>query len=155
MKNRLEVLVGTIASGKSTYCRGRAAEGAIIINDDAIVTMVHGDYRKYDKELKPLYRSIELSIMCLALNAGRDVIIDRPNLKKSSRAKYAAPARAMEFDVAFVLFPFVDPSEHARRRMESDGRGYDQGYWERVASEQMGLYEPVSESEDYTVVRHN
>jgi dephospho-CoA kinase len=36
-KPKIEVLVGMIASGKSTYSRSRAQDGAIIINDDGPV----------------------------------------------------------------------------------------------------------------------
>ncbi len=39
---RVELLVGMIASGKSTYARRRAAEGAIIICDDAVKAALHG-----------------------------------------------------------------------------------------------------------------
>ena len=57
---RLEVLVGPIASGKSTYCIERAREGAMVINDDAIVNSLHANqYDKWNKKLKPLYKAIE------------------------------------------------------------------------------------------------
>ena len=52
----LELLVGPIASGKSTYSNKAAKEGAIIVNDDAIVTALHGgDHTLYDKALKPRF----------------------------------------------------------------------------------------------------
>ena len=38
---KVEILVGPIASGKSTYLKHRVSQGAITINDDAIVNAVH------------------------------------------------------------------------------------------------------------------
>jgi len=39
------VLIGCIASGKSTYARKLARKGWVVINDDDIVKLVHGrDY---------------------------------------------------------------------------------------------------------------
>lgn len=147
---RIEILVGTIASGKSTYCRARAKDGAIIINDDAIVTALHGgQYDLYDKTIKPLYKAVELSILMSAICLGRDVVIDRPNLTKLSRAKYIAPAKAMECYVEIILFEFKDARVHALRRAADDTRGYNFGYWERVAQVHIDQYEPPEVDEGY------
>ena len=55
----IKLLVGCIASGKSTYCRNAAKAGTIIINDDDIVNMLHGgQYGLYDKKLK-IIRSLD------------------------------------------------------------------------------------------------
>ena len=153
MNPKLEILIGTIASGKSTYCTKRAEQGAIIVNDDAIVTALHGgNYKLYNKNLKPLYKAVELSIMMHSLIGGLDVVIDRPNLTRASRAKYLAPAVAMEFQVGFVVFPFKEPKVHAIRRCTDNTRGYDFAYWRRVAEHQIGQYEPpeVDEGQSYT-----
>jgi hypothetical protein len=37
----MQILVGPIASGKSTFARKRATEGALIINDDALAAILH------------------------------------------------------------------------------------------------------------------
>ena len=79
-KPKVEILVGFIASGKSTYSKHRASQGAIVINDDAIVNAVHSNiYELYDKNLKPLYKAVENTILEMALALNRDVVIDRPN----------------------------------------------------------------------------
>ena len=44
------VLVGPIASGKSTYAQKMAVErGALIVNDDSIVTAIQGENTLYNK----------------------------------------------------------------------------------------------------------
>ena len=150
---KLELLVGTIASGKSTYSKKRAKEGAVIINDDSLVTALHGgDYKLYRSDFKPLYKSVEQSILALSLLNGRDVVVDRPNLTKDSRAKYLAIARAMEFESALILFPFTEPRTHALRRASHDMRGYTFEYWNKVAEAHISQYEPPEIDECYTYV---
>lgn len=131
---RLELLVGPIASGKSTYCRTAAQEGAIIVNDDSIVTSVHGgDYRLYQKSLKPLYKSVENCIVSTALAMGKRVIVDRPNHSISMRRRYIGIGKSFDVPVRVVMFERRDPTVHGFRRAHGDARGYDAEYWTEVA----------------------
>ena len=58
--------------------KNAAKQGFIIINDDAIVNMLHADnYILYDKKLKLLYKTIENQIISVALAMGHSVLIDR------------------------------------------------------------------------------
>jgi dephospho-CoA kinase len=75
---KIQVLVGMIASGKSTYAKNAARRGVICVNDDAVVNLVHADdYTLYDKSLKILYKSIENHIISMALAMSRTVLVDR------------------------------------------------------------------------------
>lgn len=131
----LEILVGPIASGKTTYALQRARMGGIIVNDDAIVTALHGgEYTLYRRGLKPLYKHLENQIVHVGLSFGSDVLIDRPCMKKATRARYIALARSLDEPVRCVLFPMQTPEVHANRRFNSNNRGYSLDYWERVAS---------------------
>jgi predicted kinase len=84
---RIEVLIGMIASGKSTYARKRADEGALIISHDALTEMLHGCYR-YEEGLRESYRTMEESIAFASLSAGRDIVIDRTHLTDESRRRW-------------------------------------------------------------------
>jgi predicted kinase len=84
---RLEVLVGMIASGKSTYARRRADEGALVVSHDDLTAMLHARYR-YEQGLREPYRRIEESIAWRGLDAGRDVVIDRTHLTRESRERW-------------------------------------------------------------------
>jgi len=131
---KLEILVGNIASGKSTYCKKAAQEGAIIINDDAIVNLLHNNnYKLYDKNLKPLYKGIENTAIVMAIALGRPVVIDRPNLSVKMRRRYIGLGHSLDVPVEMVIFQWAEPAEHAKRRMASDSRGHDYAYWLKVA----------------------
>ena len=150
----VEILIGNIASGKSTYCRNRAKEGAIILNDDSIVNGVHCDmYTLYDKELKPLYKSIENAIVTSAVALGRDVIVDRGlNLTPKSRRRFIGLAHAFDAEAIAVLFKFHDPEVHAQRRKGHDMRGHDFDYWLRVAQAKHEQHIPPQEDEGFDKV---
>lgn len=139
---KIELLVGMIASGKSTYCSARAVEGAIIVSDDAIVQAIHGgNYDLYDSELKSLYHSIEDYIVVYAINNGLDIIVDRTNLTRNSRRRFIEQAEAYSAQIIAVKFRVEMPQIHATRRADSDSRGYDYQRWLDIATEHYNKYE--------------
>ena len=143
---KIELLIGPIASGKSTYCRKAADEGAIILNDDSIVTAVHGgDYRLYSKLLKPLYKSVENTIVCTALSMGLSLIIDRPNHSVKMRRRYIGLAHSFDATVELVMFKREEPEVHGERRFKSDPRGHSLNYWIDVAHFHESIYEPPNQ----------
>ena len=158
----IEILCGTIASGKSTWSKKMAGDDWIIINDDNIVTSLHGgDYTLYQEDLKPLYKSIEDHILHTAVAMGKNVVIDKGlNLTRKSRARWIALGRSLDVPVRARIFEMTDPEIHARRRCkESRGRSYD--YWLCVAQQHIRSYETplfdegFDDIEYYTWVEQN
>ena len=150
----VKVLVGMIAAGKSTYARNAAAKGFVILNDDALVTALHGgDYSLYSKDLKPLYKSTENHILTTALALGRSVVVDRGlNCSAVSRARWIALARSLDVPVEAVVFKNEGPVVHAGRRAKADGRGYAFSYWHRVAAHHDSLWQEPVLSEGFAAV---
>jgi len=143
MKGKLEILVGPIASGKSTYCEQKAKDGAIIVNDDAIVTALHGgNYTLYSEDLKPLYKLAENVVVHGALTMGKLVIIDRPNHRASMRRRYIGLAKSLDLPVTIVMFKRESPLVHAKRRFFSNHRNLSLQHWEKTCKIHETLYEP-------------
>jgi predicted kinase len=153
--SKIQVLVGMVASGKSTYAKNAAEYGFVCVNDDAIVSMLHaGDYTLYDKSLKPIYKTIEVAIVTSALQLGRSVIIDKGTSgRAASRARWIAIANSFDLPCEAVVFPRQQASEHARRRFESDSRGLSMERWLRVAEEHELDYSEPTEAEGFDLVR--
>lgn len=151
---KVEVLVGMIASGKSTFAKRRAAEGAIIVNDDAIVTALHGgDYGAYQNDLTPLYKHVEEAAFAIAVTLGRDVVIDRGvNVSANARRRWVGLAHAYNAHAVAVVFPRFSPKEHASRRFNSDGRGHSEKYWIEVAKARASRYDAPTEQEGFAAV---
>jgi len=149
----IEVLVGPIASGKSTYARKRAEMGAVIVNNDAIVTAVHGGiYTAYNKALKPFYKAVETFMITTALAMGRDVVIDRTNMNRGTRLRYTSLAKAFGTKAYAVLFQDEGPEVHARRRTDSDSRGWGYEYWLEAAQAHQKNASHPSKDEGFDIV---
>jgi hypothetical protein len=137
---KIEILVGMIASGKSTYARERARQGALVVSHDDLTAMLHAEYR-YEQELRGFYRKLEEAIAVEAIVAGRDVLIDRTHLTRESRARWVAfKNNAMlpldswrDLSVVAVTFPIWPAHVHATRRYEADARGRTFLEWHKVA----------------------
>jgi predicted kinase len=129
---KIEILVGMIGSGKSTYARRRAAQGAIVICHDDLTEAFHREYT-YKPELRDFYRSCEELIAVEALEEGLDVIIDRTHLTRESRNRWLVRAALQAVPITAVLFPIETPEIHALRRFRADPRGRTAEEWLMVA----------------------
>jgi hypothetical protein len=156
----VDVLVGMIGSGKSTYARRRADEGALVVCFDDLTAMLHAAYR-YEQELRACYRQMEKSIATAALNAGRDVVVDRTHLTLEARDRWVdfglrcTIHLGRPVPVVAVAFPVEPPAVHARRRFEADPRGRSHEDWYMVAQHHYAqwLAEPLSASEGFSEIR--
>jgi predicted kinase len=152
----IEVLVGTIASGKSTWCLEKAKEGWLIINDDAIVSMLHGGLYAYRQDLKILYKSIETHIfhMCVAL--GYDIIIDKGlNLTVASRKRWISLAQSVDEQIRARVFPFSTAKVHAERRMKHESRSFSYEKWLNIAQEHIKRFEWPTINEGFCSIEYN
>lgn len=153
---KIQVLVGMIASGKSTYSKQAAKKGRICMNDDAIVNMIHADdYTLYDKKLKVLYKTIENQVIGTSLAMGRIVLVDRGlNVSRSGRKRWLALADSYDVACEAIVFKNEGPEIHAKRRASHDPRGHDLDYWLHVAEVHNSVYEEPSMMEGFTAIHH-
>lgn len=153
---KLQVLVGMIASGKSTYARSAAQRGVICMNDDSIVNMLHADdYTLYDKSLKVLYKSIENHIIGTALAMQRVVMVDRGlNVSIRGRKRWIALANSFDVPCEAIVFKNEGPEVHATRRAQMDSRGHPIEYWMKVAKRHQSEYQEPSVDEGFAAVHY-
>lgn len=151
----IELLVGMIGSGKTTYARKRAKQGALIVSHDDLTQMLHGEYR-YEQELKPCYRAMMIQLAQNGIVAGRDVVIDRTHLTRESRAFWIDVARRSEnTQIIATAFPILTPEIHARRRRDADARGRTYAEWLAVAEHHAAQAhaEPLARNEGFREIR--
>lgn len=153
---KLQVLVGMIASGKSTYAKNAARQGVLCMNDDAIVNMLHADdYTLYKKELKILYKSVENHVIGTGLAMNRPVLVDRGlNVSKQGRQRWLAIAKSFDVPCEAIIFANEGVEVHAQRRFNSDGRGHPIHYWLRVAERHNSQYIEPTVDEGFDAVHH-
>lgn len=148
---RLEILVGMIGSGKSTYARKRADEGALVVCHDDIMEMLHARYR-YEPELLEVYRMLEESLVLqITDNTDRDIVIDRTNLTRESRSRWVDFKHDLlkpSDCIVAVSFAIEAAEVHAKRRWLSDPRGGTLEEWTKVAERHhaQAMAEPLDAS---------
>jgi predicted kinase len=149
----IEVLVGMVGSGKSTYTSKRARGGAIILNDDSLVQSLHGgNYKLYDQKLKALYKSLTMAAACQAVAIGRDIVVDATNLTRKTRARWVGLAHMLDQQVICTTFKVETHEIHAKRRADHDGRGYNYDHWLEIIKSHFNNYDPPSNSEGFNSV---
>lgn len=150
----VQILVGMIASGKSTYCEWAAKQGAIIVNDDAIVNAVHANhYEFYNQKLKVLYKSTENHLVTMGLALNKTVVVDcARNLNPKTRKRWIALAQIFDTLCVAIVFPTEIPGIHANRRMQSNSRGYSREYWLKVAEAHYETYVYPAMSEGFDAI---
>ena len=131
----IEVLIGMIASGKSTYALKRARSGVLVVCHDDLTEMMHAEYR-YERtpEMRALYRASEEALVRLFLAAGKDIVVDRTHLTYESRARWVNFARSEHIPIVAVVFTIEHPSVHAVRRFTHDHRRRTLEEWYDVAA---------------------
>lgn len=153
---KLQVLVGMIASGKSTYCKNAVRKGYLCMNDDAIVNMLHSDeYTLYDKSLKILYKSIENHVIGTGLAMQKTVLVDRGlNVSVQGRQRWIALARSFDVECEAIMFPHDGAEAHAKRRFEGDSRGHTYDYWLMVAQAHNKIFSTPTLEEGFSNVTY-
>jgi predicted kinase len=128
---KIQVLVGMIASGKTSYAHEAAKKGIICVNDDAIYNMIHANnYNLYNKDCKILYKSIENHIISQALCMGKTVLVDRGlNVSKRGRQRYIALAKSFDVNIEAITFENEGYEIHGERRFNSESRGLSRSVW--------------------------
>ena len=97
---KLIIFTGNIGCGKSFLASKFAKKGYVVVNNDAITTMVQGgEYALYDPAKKPIYKIIETTTIAEALRAGFSVVVDRTNMSVSDRKRYIDIGKACNVDI--------------------------------------------------------
>lgn len=150
----IQVLVGPIASGKSTYAQNAARNGFICVNDDAVVNLIHAnEYTLYDKSLKILYKSVENHVVGTALAMGKRIVADRGlNISFQGRKRWISLANSFDVPCVAVLFEDEGPEIHAQRRSRSNSRGRTYEQWLEVALHHQKQYQEPTMEEGFVEV---
>ena len=147
-KPELIIFTGNIGCGKSTLATRLARQRCVIINSDAITSMVQGgDYGAYDPEKKPIYHAIERAGITTALFNNFSVVVDRTNMKVSDRARYIDMGKSHDTLIRSYCWGAGDPVG-LERRLE-DPKGIPEKQWRGVFDYMAGTYEKPGREEGF------
>lgn len=173
MNNKLFVLVGPPAIGKSTYTKNTLAQlNPVIISRDEIVEqvskkngMTYNEYYKKlnDPSVKHLADEIETTLQnkfIQAIQNKNNIVADMTHMNKRSRKKTLALAQANEYEKVAVVFKFEkEMIPHLQkiskiREMELQQKGQIKMIPDHVFEEMIEHFEPVDTAEGFDTIVH-
>ena len=145
------ILVGNIASGKTTITKILSSKYVIVSRDSLRYGIGAGEY-KFDKELEPAIRETALCMAKELLKTGRDLVIDETNVTKRLRAPYIEEANRAGYTITAMIMPKLSKKESIDRRMKNPHDQNPRKLWESVWSSFDMAYEEPDKSEGFSKI---
>ena len=117
---KVHIIVGNIASGKTTYARKLVKEDVFYVSLDHLRSMRTGIYH-YDENWEVILRRSEEKIIETCMHHGCDLVIDDARfVLKSHRKALRDLAEEYGFDVVIHIMPKFDQKTSVDRRMNEN-----------------------------------
>jgi len=145
----LYVMIGNIGSGKSTWAREKvkSTPRTIIVNRDALRTMVGGGEYIFDKEMEPFIKHASRGVIEEALLEEYNVIVDETNLTKAHRYELIQIVDWVVGSDVRIVFVYCPENKRNIQFRSNNLRGYTPEYWQEVYDHMAEIIEPPSEDE--------
>lgn len=146
----LRIMIGNIGTGKSLIAHKFAQRGEVIINMDSITRMIGGgEYGSYDSQKRDIYHSAEKVIIETALEQSFDVVIDRTNIDRKSRARFLQFGQKYSAEIIAYDFGAGDTDSLNRRISDST---ISRSVWEKVHCSMSEAYEKPELDEGFSLI---
>ena len=151
-KTELIIFTGNIGCGKSFLASKYAKKGFVIVNNDAITTMIQGgEYGLYDPAKKEIYRHVEGMAIVKSLALGFSVVVDRTNMKVSDRERYIDIGKLASIPIR--SFDWGPGTDKTLSRRLLNPHGISAKRWTDVFDSMRKSYEAPSTDEGFNSVR--
>jgi len=148
----LILLVGNIGSGKGRLAEQYHEKGYLILNKDAIRSMIGAGKYIFDPKIEPILAHIEGALAGSMLSAGYNIVVDSCNVTIGRRMEYKQIAEMFKAKIIVHELPRELMSLCIERRM-NDARGVSKETWEEVWMKFDSKYFSPIEEEGYAEIR--
>lgn len=160
MNPELIIMVGNIASGKSTYIEKFLVEQDeqdkqyLVVSKDAIRRMFGGGGYLFDEKLESLVHDCIIEIIRNLMYAKANIIIDETNMRIATRLPFIKLADSFFYDKIALIVPEVSLEESLKRRCgDADSAwGYSKEVWAEVWNRKKNNYEEPTEEEGFNKI---
>jgi len=133
MDRYLVLLIGNIASGKSTIAKKFDKAGYLVVSSDSIRYMLHPNEYKFDIDEEYIVNQTKKSCVQTAMELGFNIIVDDAgNSLKTKREWIVSLAKEKCYKLIAITMPFVSKSTAVKRRLKDNHGKYDKARWEEV-----------------------
>lgn len=149
----MQILIGNIGSGKSTYCKEKVKEEYIIISkDDLRYSIGAGNYifnLNYEQSISNCM--LEFFHSLSQLNDIK-IIIDETNMDKESRKFYLYWGKYYKYTKIAMIFPSLTKEESVKRRLQSNHGNTSKEVWDEVWERKNTIYEEPTKEEGFDII---
>lgn len=150
--------IGLPGSGKSTASKKLAEknENIIIINRDALRSMIKGDIYTFNFVYEPFIKKATNEAIKCALEYGFDIIVDETHIKKERRIEIIRVIRDFESSFGLVsnesgrtqiVYKWYTENENNLKYRMQEARGYETTKWAQVINGMKNSFEEPTEDE--------
>ena len=152
-KTELIIFTGNIGCGKSFLASKFAKKGYVVVNNDAITTMIQGgEYALYDPAKKHIYKIAETAIITEALITRFNVVVDRTNMSVSDRKRYIDIGKKCDADIHSYTWGRGDLASLNKRLLSPNG--IPGATWYNVHMDKQKTYEAPKLKEGFDTINY-
>jgi len=145
---KVSILVGNIASGKSTWAD--KYPDAFVLSKDKLRYDYGGGKYVFDSYLEGTIDSvIKLSYDAVLYQQFQHIIIDETNMTKDIRAFYIMLAKKYGYTVEVIVFPDLGEDIHVKKRLQNNHGDVSEETWRKVYQDNLALYDVPSFTEGF------
>lgn len=140
------VLVGNIASGKSTFCN--SGEMEVISKDDLRYCIRPGEY-VFDVDCEGLIQMLIKEKLRCSILGGESVIIDETNMSVDSRKWVLDMCKDMGATPVAIVFPDRGEDSHVYARLKDNHGDTSESTWREVYRRKYSQYVMPTKEEGF------
>jgi predicted kinase len=149
-KKEMIILIGNIASGKTTLSKEYYRKGYLVVCADEIRNMLSVDNYIFDYELEDnVIHEATHSITENILKLNKDVVIDETMMKVKYRKAYIDLAKKYNYKVIGIVLADYGKEVHVERRMKDNARNCSAKLWSEVYERMSNNYEKPTLEEGF------
>lgn len=152
---KLYVLIGNIASGKSTWVQENCVNEKVrILSRDNLRYMLGWTDYVFNPEVEPHIQNIIKASLNTFIYLQDDIVLDETNISKRRRSWIFDHVPKDVYDIEAVVFPDSGMKKHVERRLQDDPRNLTVAVWESVYHKMHNNYEPPSFDEGFNTITY-
>lgn len=152
---KIYILIGNIASGKSSWISKNYPNAYIISKDN-----IRKSYYKftnipyiYNDEIEPLINNIVQEKFKIAIKLNiQNIIIDETNMSIKSRLFFIQQGIKNKIKIIGIVFPTLTMDEHINRRLKNNHGNTSKEKWEEVFKIKESLFDKPLLSEGFSEI---
>ena len=147
------LLVGNIASGKTTSCKdySRNLNARVVSKDDIRYSLGAGEY-VFDLKCEKGVHASALVLTEELMKSEQNIIIDETNMDKKIRKPYLKLAKKYGYTPYATVFPRISQKKAVQRRLNNNHGTTDKKTWDGVFKRNKKRYQEPTNKEGFRYI---